>query len=205
MRHQKLRGKLGANPSHRKAKLRNLLTALLKHERIQTTQTKAKQLKRFADPIISLGKRADLHAKRLVRQTVFERDAFQKLFEVYGPRFKNRNGGFTRIYHLGNRKGDGAALSLIEILPDPSKEKEPRIIKTRKPKTEEEQLEAEKKAKSKKEAKKEDKHNQKSEVRAKQESRKARQAEDVIHSHKSQGRKTDLGTGRSKGTKKGLS
>jgi large subunit ribosomal protein L17 len=190
MRHRKLKGKLSVSPSHRKALLRNLLLNLLKYERIQTTVAKAKQLKRYADPIIELGKRTDLNAKRLVRKTVQQKDAFQKLFNVYGPRFKSRQGGYTRIYRLGTRHGDGAALSLIEILPDPSKENEPRIVKTRKAKTEEEEGQQQQAQAQDKKARKAAR-------------KKAKKSKDVAHS--SSARKSDKGTGRAKTTKKGLS
>ncbi|OGP05330.1 MAG: 50S ribosomal protein L17 [Deltaproteobacteria bacterium GWA2_38_16] len=205
MRHQVLRGKLGIPSDHRKAMLRNMLLSLLKHERIQTTIARAKQLKRFAEPVIELGKVGSLHAKKQVRKLVHEKEAFHKLFTVYGPRFKDRQGGYTRIFHLGLRVGDGAQMSLIEILPDPSKENEPRIIRTKRPETEEEKLKAEETKKSKKEAKKQDKHLKKQEATAQEESRRAHQTKDITHSHVSQGRKTDKGTGRSSSSKKGIS
>ena len=110
MRHLKLRGKLGVPTFHRMAMLRNQLLSLLKHEHIQTTIARAKQLQRFADPIIELGKRNDLFAIRQVRETVNDKDAFQKLFQVYGPRFKDRHGGYTRIFKLGIRHGDAAQM-----------------------------------------------------------------------------------------------
>ncbi|MBI4041155.1 MAG: 50S ribosomal protein L17 [Deltaproteobacteria bacterium] len=205
MRHLKLKGQLGVTSSHRQALLRNLLSGLLQHERIQTTIANAKQLKRFADPIIELGKNPGLNEKRLARQVVHQKDAFEKLFSVYGPRFKTRQGGYTRIFRLGHRHGDNAQMSLIEILPEPHKEKDPRIIKVKGTKAEgAEETEKETLKKKKKEAKKEDKH-LKSEIKAKQEAERAQQAPDVVHSHVSRGRKTDLGTGRSKGSKKGLS
>lgn len=204
MRHLKLKGQLGLPTFHRQALLRNMLLSLLKHERIQTTIARAKQLKRYAEPFIELGKRKDLSAKRLARQAIHEKDAFHKLFNVYGPRFKDRQGGYTRIFQLGIRHGDSAQMSLIEILPPKDKENEPRIIKLGRALTEEEQKKAQEEKKAKKAAKKEDKHLKKQEVKAKTESRKARQTKDVSHSHISQGRKTDVGTGRAKGSKKGI-
>src|SRR3989338_663868 len=200
MRHLKLRGKLAVPTYHRMAMLRNLLESLLKHERIQTTIARAKQLQRFTDPIIELGKRKDLSAIRQVRETLQDKDAFQKLFEVFGPRFKDRKGGYTRIFKLGVRHGDAAQMSLIEILPEPGKENEPRIIQTKRPETEEEKT----KVLEAKKAKKQDKHLKKQESKAQAETRKAKQKQDFDHSHVSQGRKTDKGTGRTHTTKKGL-
>lgn len=205
MRHLKLRGQLGVPTFHRMAMLRNLLQSLLKHEHIQTTIARAKQLQRFADPIIELGKQNNLSAIRQVRETIQDKDAFQKLFQVYGPRFKDRQGGYTRIFKLGVRHGDAAEMSLIEILPDPKKENEPRIIQTKRPETEEEKTKALEAKKAKKDAKKQDKHLKKQESKAQSETRKAKQKQDVEHSHVSQGRKTDKGTGRTRATKKGLS
>lgn len=205
MRHLVLKGKLGLPTFHRNAVLRNLLSSLLKHERIQTTIARAKQLKRYAEPFIELGKRNDLFAKRLARQAIHEKEAFFKLFQVYGPRFKDRQGGYTRIFYLQNRHGDGAQMSLIEILPAEGKENEPRIVKMNRALTEEEQKKSAEDKKSKKAAKKENKHLKNQEARAKEETKKARQTKDITHSHKSQGRKTEVGTGRSKASKKGLS
>lgn len=205
MRHLKLRGKLGVPTFHRLAMLRNMLLSLLKHEHIQTTIARAKQLKRFADPIIELGKRNDLAAMRQVGETVHDKEAFHKLFQIYGPRFKDRQGGYTRIFKLGVRHGDAAQMSLIEILPEAGKENEPRIIQTKRPETEEEKTKALESKKSKKDSKKQDKHLKRQESKAQAETRRARQKQDVEHSHVSQGRKTDKGTGRTRATKKGLS
>ena len=205
MRHLNLRGQLGVPTFHRMAMLRNLLQSLLRHEHIQTTLARAKQLQRFADPIIELGKRKDLAAIRQVRETLRDKDSFQKLFQVYGPRFKDRKGGYTRIFKLGVRHGDAAQMSLIEILPAPGKENEPRIIQTKRPETEEEKTKALEAKKARKDTKKQDKHLKKQESKAQAETRKAKQKRDIEHSHVSQGRKTDKGTGRTHATKKGLS
>lgn len=207
MRHRKLRGQLSVNDAHRKAKLRNLLLALIKYERIQTTTAKAKQLKRFAEPMIELGKTDVWTARRKVRDTVNDKDALKKLFSVFGPRFKDRKGGYTRIFKLGHRRGDAAEISLIEILPDPAKENEPRIVRRQRGAPEEgtPEAEAHKKKETKKQKKAEAEKIKKEKLQAKAESRKAKQAQDVTHAHKSQGRKTDRGTGRAKTSKKGLS
>lgn len=209
MRHLKLRGKLGLNTAHREALLRNQLLALLKHERIQTTLVRAKQLQRYADQVIDIGKTNEWGARRKARNKVNDKEALQKLFDIYGPRFKDRNGGYTRIFQLGWRHGDGAPMGLIEILPDPAKENEPRIIKSRREKGKEataEDLAQKKTAKKQKKKEKEEKEKtRKEKLKAAAEVRRARSKEDVAHSHVSQRRKTDKGTGRSKATKKGLS
>lgn len=204
MRHQVFKGKLGLPTYHRKALLQNMLSSLLKYEHIETTVARAKQLKRFAEPFIELAKRGDLAAKRLVRESVHEKEAFRKLFEVYGPRFKDRQGGYVRMYLLANRHGDGAAMSLIEFLPPKDKENEPRIIYTKRATTDEEKAKEAQSKKSQKASKKEDKHLKKKEAKAREESQHAKQSKDVTHSHQSQGRKTEMGTGRSRSSKKGL-
>jgi large subunit ribosomal protein L17 len=114
MRHQKSGRKLNRSGAHRKALLRNLATALIRHERIRTTDAKAKELRRFADRLVSLGKQATLHARRRAFDRVRDRDAVTKLFEVLAPRFRDRPGGYTRIIKLGLRHGDAAPISLIE-------------------------------------------------------------------------------------------
>ncbi len=204
MRHLKLRGKLGVESSHREAMLRNLLLSLFRHEHIQTTIGRAKQLRRFADHLIEVGKRDDLISKKEVRRSIHDKEIFKKLFTVISPRFKDRHGGYTRIWRIGTRRGDGAELGLIEILPDAKNENEPRIFPGKKDLTDEQRKTLLEEKKTKKQAKKEDKHRKKEELRARAESRSAKQAGDFIHSHKSQGRKTEKGTGRSKVTKKGL-
>ncbi len=204
MRHHVLKGKLGLPTYHRQALLRNMLASLVKHEHIETTAARAKQLKRFAEPIIELAKQGDLPAKRLVRQVVHEKEVFRKLFEVVGPRFKDRSGGYIRTFLLSNRHGDGASMSLIEILPPSDKENEPRLIYTKRATTEEEKAKELEAKKAQKSAKKDDKHLKKNEAKAREESHHAKQAKDLSHSHQSQGRKTEMGTGRTKGSKKGL-
>jgi large subunit ribosomal protein L17 len=114
MRHQKSGRKLNRSGAHRTALLRNLATALIRHERIRTTDAKAKELRRVADRLISLGKQATLHARRRAFDRVRDRDAVTKLFEVLAPRFRDRPGGYTRIIKLGVRHGDAAPISMIE-------------------------------------------------------------------------------------------
>ena len=103
---------------HRKALTRNMTTSLFLHERIRSTHAKCKELRRVAERIITLAKRGDLHARRLAARTVQDKAVLRKLFDVYGPRFAERPGGYTRIVKLGLRSGDRAPMSMIEILPE---------------------------------------------------------------------------------------
>ena len=116
MRHQKAGRKLGRTSSHRRALLRNLVTSLLMHERIITTEAKAKELRRIAEQMITLGKREDLHARRQASRTIMDETVLKKLFETLGARFSKRAGGYTRITKLSYRAGDGAPLAAIELL-----------------------------------------------------------------------------------------
>ena len=116
MRHLKSGNSLGVTPSHRKALMRNLVTSLIEHGKIKTTLTRAKSLKSYADKLITLAKKGDLHAKRQARKHVTSKDAFVKLFSEYGFLCANRNGGYTRIYKTINRLGDNAAMAYIEFV-----------------------------------------------------------------------------------------
>ena len=116
MRHLKQGRKLGRTSAHRKALLRNLATALLEHERILTTEPKAKELRRVADKLVTLGKRGNLHARRQALQVVQSNAIVQKLFNEIAPRFAGRQGGYTRILRLGYRPGDAAAMAVIELV-----------------------------------------------------------------------------------------
>jgi large subunit ribosomal protein L17 len=116
MRHLKQGRKLGRTTAHRKALLRNLATALLEHERIVTTEPKAKELRRVADKLVTLGKRGSLHARRQALQVVQSNAVVQKLFNDIAPRFAERQGGYTRIVRLGYRPGDAAAMAVIELV-----------------------------------------------------------------------------------------
>lgn len=116
MRHLKSGRQLSRNSSHRWALMRNLITALLREEKIKTTNPKAKELRRWAERVITLGKRGDLHARRQVLSIVHDKAAVRKLFDTLGPRFKERPGGYTRIIKLGIRHGDAAQMALIELV-----------------------------------------------------------------------------------------
>ena len=116
MRHGKSGRKLNRSSSHRLAMFRNMVTSLLDHERIYTTHAKAKELRRWADRMITLGKRGDLHARRQALQVIRDRRVVHKLFTDLAQRYQARSGGYTRTVRVGYRVGDGAPLSLIELM-----------------------------------------------------------------------------------------
>jgi large subunit ribosomal protein L17 len=118
MRHGRDHRKLGRTSAHRKAMLRNLVTSLLDHEEVRTTDAKAKEIRRVAERMITLGKRGDLHARRYALRTVRSRDVAAKLFGSLATRYRERAGGYTRIVKLGRRPGDNAPISLIQLLPE---------------------------------------------------------------------------------------
>ncbi len=119
MRHRKSGRKLGRTSSHRKALFRNMVTSLLEHERIQTTDAKAKELRGIADKMISLGKRGDLHARRQALGYIRSKDVTAKLFDELADRYRTRPGGYTRIIKVGNRVGECAPVSIIELVDRP--------------------------------------------------------------------------------------
>lgn len=116
MRHRKSGRQLSRNSSHRWALMRNLVTALLRDEKIQTTDPKAKELRRWVDRVITLGKAGSLHARRQALGIVQDKAVVRKLFDSIAPRFKSRAGGYTRIIKIGWRRGDAAQMSLIELV-----------------------------------------------------------------------------------------
>lgn len=123
MRHLKAGRKLNRSPSHRLALMRNLVTLLLRHERIKTTDPKAKELRRWVDRMIGLGKEGSLHARRRALGFIRDKAVVRKVFDTLAPRFKERNGGYTRIVKLGWRRGDHAALSMIQLVSGDGAEK----------------------------------------------------------------------------------
>ncbi len=125
MRHGHGLRKLNRTSSHRLAMLRNLANALLKHEVIKTTLPKAKELRRVAEPLITLGKTPTLANRRLAFARTRDRDIVVKLFDELGPRFQTRNGGYLRILKYGFRKGDNAPMALVELLDRPDSDTEP--------------------------------------------------------------------------------
>jgi len=116
MRHRKAGRKLNRSPSHRLAMLRNIVTSLLEHERISTTVPKAKEARRVAEKMITLGKRGDLHARRQAMAYIRSKDIVAKLFDKLGKQYADRQGGYTRIVRTGVRSGDAAPMAMIELV-----------------------------------------------------------------------------------------
>jgi len=108
--------KLGRQSSHRKAMLRNQVTQLLKYGRIKTSVAKAKEVRKLAEKMITLGKRGDLHAKRQAFAFITERDVVARLFDEIAPQYEDRNGGYTRIIKMGPRQGDASEMAIIELV-----------------------------------------------------------------------------------------
>ncbi|MDD2700321.1 MAG: 50S ribosomal protein L17 [Sideroxydans sp.] len=119
MRHRLGLRKLNRTSSHRLAMLRNMTVSLLRHEAIKTTLPKAKELRRVAEPILTLGKNPSLANKRLAFARLRDREMVTKLFNELGPRYATRNGGYSRILKFGFRKGDNAPMALIELVDRP--------------------------------------------------------------------------------------
>ena len=119
MRHRKKIAKLGRTAPHRKAMLSNMMTSLFINERVTTTQTRAKELKRTAERVLTCAKKGDLHARRQVLRVIPDKQVVTKLFDELGPRYKSRNGGYTRVIKLGPRRGDGAFMSIVELVDRP--------------------------------------------------------------------------------------
>ncbi len=116
MNHRKSARKLGRTSAHRKALLRNMVTSLLEHEQIRTTDAKAKELRGVADRMITLGKRGTLHARRQALQTIRSKDVTSKVFSELAERYRERPGGYTRVIKVGQRVGDAAPMSIIELV-----------------------------------------------------------------------------------------
>jgi large subunit ribosomal protein L17 len=116
MRHGRTLRKLGRTTEHRLALLRNLSTSLFEKERIATTLAKAKELRPFAERLITLARKDSLHSRRLAARSIQDRTVVRKLFDTLGPRFAQRNGGYSRILKLGWRQGDGAEMAILELL-----------------------------------------------------------------------------------------
>ena len=120
MRHRVKGRKLGRTTGHRIATLRNLSTALFTHEKITTTLMKAKEMRPFAEKLITMSKKDTLLARRRVARHIRDKAALKKLFETLAPRFADRPGGYTRLYHVGHRPGDAADMALIELVEAPA-------------------------------------------------------------------------------------
>ena len=126
MRHGKNHRKLNRTSSHRKAMFKNMATSLFKHEIIRTTLPKAKELRKYAEPLITLSKTSSVHNQRIAFSRLRDRDVVVKLFDELGPRYNSRNGGYTRILKCGFRKGDNAPMAYIELIDRP----EPKLDNT---------------------------------------------------------------------------
>lgn len=116
MRHNVMGRKLGRKTGHRKALFRNLTTELFRHNRIKTTEAKAKAIQPLAEKLITLARRGDLHARRLAAKELDDPAVLQKLFDEIGAQVENRPGGYTRIFKLGPRRGDAANMAIIELI-----------------------------------------------------------------------------------------
>lgn len=129
MRHRRTTATLGRSPAHRKAMFRNMVTDLLRHEKIRTTEAKAKVLRPLAERMITLGKRESLHARRYAARVIRDKAVLRKLFDDLAPRYAERPGGYTRIIKLSSRPGDRADMAIIELV---EAELQPRKRKSRK-------------------------------------------------------------------------
>ena len=116
MRHRKTGRRLGRSSAHRQAMFANMATSLIEHEQIVTTLPKAKDLRRIMDKFITLAKKGDLHSRRLAEARLRSAAMTKKLFDVLGPRYKDRNGGYTRVLKAGYRYGDNAPVAVIELV-----------------------------------------------------------------------------------------
>ncbi|MBN1217673.1 MAG: 50S ribosomal protein L17 [Anaerolineae bacterium] len=116
MRHNVMGRKLGRSTKHRKALFRNLATELFRHNKIKTTEAKAKAIQPIAERLITLARRGDLHARRQAAREIYDPAVLQKLFDEIGPLMEDRSGGYTRIYKLGPRQGDAADMAQLELV-----------------------------------------------------------------------------------------
>jgi large subunit ribosomal protein L17 len=116
MRHAKKAKRLGANPAHRNAILKNLAKELFRHERIKSTELRAKEVRGLVDKVITLAKKGDLHSRRQVLSLIEDEEVVTKVFSEIAGRYADRQGGYTRIYKLGQRQGDNASVVLVELV-----------------------------------------------------------------------------------------
>ena len=116
MKHLQKTRRFDRTSAHRNAMFRNMVTSLIKHERIETTLPKAKELRVWAARMITLAKRGDLHARRQALEVIRDKQTASKLFDEIGPRYSDKQGGYTRITRIGERSGDGAPMALIELV-----------------------------------------------------------------------------------------
>lgn len=143
MRHRKYTFKIGRNPGHRNATMANLACSLFEYGQIKTTVPKAKELRRFADKMITLGKKGTLHARRRALSKLRQRDIVNILFDEIAPEYADREGGYSRIMRLGQRRGDGAEICLIELVEESDGVDEGEVAEEEDVETEEESVEPE--------------------------------------------------------------
>jgi large subunit ribosomal protein L17 len=174
MRHRNTVKKLGRTSAHRKATLANLSAALLENKHIQTTEAKAKTMRRAAERLITLAKQGTLHARRLALRQLRQKHAVKILFEEVAPRYADRNGGYTRVVRLGRRLGDGAPMAVVELIGFETASKKQKEKEAKKE-------EAKKKKESKKEkgSEKEQAPDKKKEAKAEKPSKKAKPEKDA--------------------------
>jgi len=153
MRHQAHHGHLGLQPSHRRALLRNMVTSLLKYERIKTTKARAREVRRYAEKMITIAKKETLSSKRRIFGFVREREVVNKLCKNLIYRYAQRNGGYTRVLKLGSRPGDGAEMVFLELIDRPAAEEKQTEVKTDKKSKELVEIETKTPEKKKKKAK----------------------------------------------------
>ncbi len=147
MRHNLGYRKLGRTSGHRRALLRNLATDLFRHERLRTTVPKAKELRPFAERLITLARRDDLHSRRLVLRQISDKTVVKKLFDTLGPRFASRPGGYSRLLKLGPRQGDNADMAIVELIgSEPTFKKQKEEKKARRDRRAKSEAKAEKEA-----------------------------------------------------------
>ncbi len=180
MRHRVAGRKLSRHTQHRELMFRNMLVSLLQHERIKTTLAKGKELRSWADKIITLGKKGTLHAKRQAFALLRNHESVKKLFEEIVPRLKGREGGYTRVYKMGWRQGDGAPLSLVELVTFSHPEEKKSTVKKAKevlekvaPKKKGKEEKKEKKEEEKEKGKAKPKEKEKKEKKVKKEEKEA--------------------------------
>ena len=133
MRHRKTGRRLGRNSTHRNAMFRNMVTSLFRYEQLETTDSKAKELRPIAEKMITLAKRGDLHARRQALSYIQDKDVTHRLFEELKDRYSDRQGGYLRIVKKGNRRGDGAPVSVVQLLPAEQEKKTKKKGKGAKP------------------------------------------------------------------------
>ncbi len=178
MRHGRKVKKLGRTKSHRKAMLANMAASLFEYHIIKTTEPKAKEARKLAEKLITLAKKGDLHAHRQVYDVIKDRKLVKKLFDEIAPKLKEREGGYTRVLKLGVRRGDGASLSVLELLIEKPPKEEKKGKKEKGVKKEKVEKEETKKSKEKSEVKPERGKKKEEKAEEKEEEKKGEETEE---------------------------